>query len=1092
MVSSVMSLRRSFFGRMKLRKSVGSQSEVGQFLIGVMLSTILTAAAVEKPVFVPSASDSATALDVAITCPTAGVGIRYTLNGEDPTTSDPFIRSGSTIRIARTAILKARAWDGGVPSDVAEEEFRITGGIAVGNQHALALSVAGRVWSWGNQANGRLGNGASNSDEQVHPVQVSGSGPGGYFEDGLQMAGGHLHSLLLDERGDVWAFGENYYGALGDNSTTDSSVPIQVLKSTTAGDFLGDCVGVAAGERFSLALSSTGEVFSWGYQGNGRLGNGSTAGTQRYALPVLRGDDPAYPALTGIRQIAAGATFGYAREANEMEEPGSLGKVWVWGLNLNGQLGQGNSTTQSRAVPMKLTGGADLTGAWSISGGESHTAIVRWDPNDPALLGTVWTCGNRSFGRLGQGSTSAGSVKYPDLVVKADSSPLAGIVQVASGAAHSLAVDQDGRVWAWGYNGYGQLGNGTTTNSGVAVKVKNPAGTSDLENIVAVAAGGDGSQGASMALAEDGTIYVWGRNNKGQLGNGEVTNYATVLPIAHAQNHVAEYGPSIGLTHSIISDIAPGEVSLTATPAHSGPGGVSNIQRVDFYFGGKWIKTLSGPPWTVTASDLTAGDHHAYAIVYDNEGVTAMSPSISVTIDPSLSDDPDGDGLTTEFELTTSNTDPTNPDTDGDGMEDGYEQWNGFSPLSLELGTSNASYGDADGDGVTNKAEHDTGRLAKVWNETYIQEELTDDLLRLFVRKGFITSVEYSTNLANWSVYPRAFDGRNLEETINLNDWSAVDLSLGRGFFRLRWESVTEDQDGDGMPDLWEAIYNLDVTDDGTINPELGPDGDIDGDGLSNLEEYEAGTNPTKWDTDGDGISDGGEVGGGASGGGSGGPIGDPLDPNVTPNAEWLVVVGDSVVTDSEGNPVQDENGNQIPAPKHRAKTIQIPKGESRLVVVAAFSAEYIGFFTARQSDWNDTIAWDVAAPGEDAMSGSLNVNELDDEWTQSVAATEAIRGFAPATVVEAKTFTAPSQFPLDVVVNLTVTNVNDTDYNSVGLVGVLPVKVSENALARPYSKSHSGRVIFEFLVEAGGLQRVPRACGRCAAPFTGKNGPAP
>jgi len=407
-----------------------------------------------------------------------------------------------------------------------------------------------------------------------------------------------------------------------------------------------------------------------------------------------------------------------------------------------------------------------------------------------------------------------------------------------------------------------------------------------------------------------------------------------------------------------------------------------------------------------------------------------MSSSITISIDSSLGDDPDGDGLTTEFELTTSFTDPNNPDTDGDGMEDGYEQWNGFSPLSLELGTSKASYGDFDGDGVTNKSEHDTGRLAKVWNEAYIRNELTDNVLRLFVRSGFITSVEYSTNLANWSVYPRAFVGRNLEETVNLNDWSAVDLSLSTGFFRLRWESVTEDQDGDGMPDLWEAIYNLDVTDDGTTNPELGPDGDIDGDGLSNIEEYEAGTDPTKSDTDSDGITDGGEVGSGTS----------PLSPLERPGAEWITIVGDGGISEK----------------LTERRRIVVPKGKSRLVVIAGESIEfpcYTGGVGPNcpvdgPSEFNDLMEWKVTPSVGDQFVGTVDVNSVHSDWAIAKEKSFFLNGVGPAAILDARVFTAHGNSDLILDIEVAATNIVDANLETTVFAGILDFAVKDNDFA--------------------------------------------
>jgi len=588
---------------------------------------------VAPPEFQPIESDSPTALEVVVSHADPTAEIHYTFNGADPVLGDPLVVSGESVTIARTAVLKARAWVGGVESAVAESEYRITGAIAVGDQHALAVSVGGRVWSWGNQWYGRLGNGQIGFGMQLVPAQVFDEAGTGFFETAKGVAAGQLHSVLIDQDGTVRAVGCNFYGALGDNTVTSTGFPVEVLRSATPGDLLPDCVGIGAGEHFSLGLDSSGAVYAWGLASSGRLGNGSIWGSQLFAQPVQRGDDPAFPALDGIREVSAGKAFGLAREPNAMEVAGESGKVWVWGENTTGQLGQGNVTSLSRADTMKLAGGADLDHAWNVSAGEAHSAVVRWESVDPDLQGSVWTCGDQAFGRLGQGSTWFGSIMSPAKVIKADSTPLTGIVQVAAGSYHTLALDQNGNVWAWGYNIYGQLGDGTTVDKGHAVQVNDAAGTGYLGNIVAVAAGGVGVQGASMALDEDGYIWVWGANVQGQLGNGEWTFLPNPLPVAQAQNHVDEGEPSVSLSCTVIESVEEGEAELTATPGHNGPLGVAAIQRVDFYVSGKCVGSAFQAPWTVSAGNLPAGDHHCYAIAHDYYLVTAMSLPGSFTID---------------------------------------------------------------------------------------------------------------------------------------------------------------------------------------------------------------------------------------------------------------------------------------------------------------------------------------------------------------------------------------------------------------------------------------------------------------------------
>lgn len=763
-----------------------------------------------------------------MTCATPLAEIHYTLNGSEPTRFDPAVTSGDTIRVSRNATVKARAWLGSEASPVVAEDYRITGSIASGDQHGLALSVSGRVWSWGNQAQGRLGNGQTAAAQMTTPIQVL-HGVGN-FETGAALAAGFNHSLVLDQQGQPWSFGRNSDGQLGNDSTTDSPVPVQVLRGVAPLEPLADAVAIAAGQDWSLALSSSGDLLSWGRQSTGRVGAGITSGSRLLPGPVLRGDLPEFPALTGIRGIAAGPAFGLAREANARELEDATGKVWAWGYNNTGQLGQGNTANSSRALPVKLNATTLLEDAWDVSAGEAHAVIVRWHASDPALQGSVWAAGNRAYGRIGNGSTAAGSVTYPVPVLKAAGVALNGIEQVSAGAAHTLALDGDGFVWSWGYNGYGQLGDGSTTNRAYAMKVKNPSGTGDLGGIVRVAAGGDGLQGASMALAGDGTIYVWGRNQQGQLGNGETSLFATKLPVAHAQNHVVEGAPALSLTHTVTAAVEQGSVEISASPSHSGPGGMAEIDRVEIFLNGQLAATFSGGIWAGTVPDLEAGDYHGYGLVIDHDGLVAMSSpfTFEIELDPDL--DKDGDGLTNGEELALG-SDPWNPDTDGDGMEDGYEQYYAM-PLLDASNDPVAKLGpddDKDGDGRTNRMEAEDGTLPRSSSESLsLHGSHPDFSLKWFGRSGVHYRILwYSSATGIWQFHPGSVIGSNDEIT----------------------RSVLQITGGTTLPSSFFA----------TLRAFPDPARDSDGDGLSDLIESFLGYDPNQFDTDGNGISDGKE-----------------------------------------------------------------------------------------------------------------------------------------------------------------------------------------------------------------------------------------
>ncbi|MCW1924480.1 chitobiase/beta-hexosaminidase C-terminal domain-containing protein [Luteolibacter arcticus] len=819
---------------------------------------------IEAPVFSPSPGDFSVGLDVAITAPTPGSEVHYTLNGAEPTRFDPVIVSGSAIRISRTSNLKAKAWVGVDPSNVSESTFRITGSISCGYQHGLAMSVAGRLWSWGEQGSGRLGNANTASADVVSPAQVLLNQTPVYFDMGSRIAAGYDHSVALDQQGNVWAFGENGDGQLGNNATADSGLPVRVLESTTAGDYLEGCVGIDVGQIFSVALLSSGIPVAWGSQASGRLGNGVTSSNARkYAAVVMNGDVAGYPALSGIRQVDAGYGHAMAREPNAVEAAGGLGRVWVWGRNHVGQLGRGDTNQISRAYPMLLAANTVLTDAIDASGGGAHTSVVRWKDGDSNLEGTVWSCGSREFGRLGNGSTSSGDVLYPVKAKKVGNTDLTGVVQVSAGPSHTLAVDRQGHVWAWGNNQYGQLGDGTITHSGYALMVKNTAGTGVLENIVMVSAGGESTSGRSMALAADGTIYVWGRNDDGQLGNGQTAN-ATTLPMAHTHNNVSEGAPSLAMEVEVTAPNSPGKAVVDFAPAHSAPGGVGNIDHVVAYLDGAVAGTLSGPPWTVSVDSLGYGSHQVYGIATDNEGNTAMSPSVRFTIgdltgDPSM--DEDGDGLTNARELQL-NSDPNDDDSDDDGMEDGFEEAY-FTPQAImDPGTQLPQYGPAgnlDGDSMNNLDECDAGTLPNNYNEQF---SITTAQARWFGVKGTYYQLQWAPFLFGpWKGFEPFRVGANAWIEIKMDDLYYTRTGYWRMEYFSLHDDVTwdDDWDGDGMETWWEIDHGFAYGPPDGLTTINGAGGDPDGDGLTNIQEWNLraqGFSPRMRDSDGDGYSD--------------------------------------------------------------------------------------------------------------------------------------------------------------------------------------------------------------------------------------------
>ena len=314
---------------------------------------------------------------------------------------------------------------------------------------------------------------------------------------------------------------------MGNGTTTDSDTPVAV-------NTLSGLTAIAGGDYHSLALRSDGTVWTWGENVYGELGNDTLSGSET-PVQVLGSGGSGY--LTGVVAIAGIGFHSLALRSD--------GTVWAWGDNGYGQLGDGTTTNSETPVQVLGAGGSGyLTGIVAIAGGMYHSLALRND-------GTVWTWGYNYYSAPTNSNT-------PVQVLGAGGSGfLTGIVAIAGGSVHSLAVKSDGTVWAWGYNEYGQLGNGTLTTSGTPVQVLGPGGSGYLTGMVAIA----GAVYHSLALRSDGTVWAWGNNAYGELGNGTFTESETPVQVGGLSGVVAIAG---GDYHSLALT-PPGTTKLAQT-----------------------------------------------------------------------------------------------------------------------------------------------------------------------------------------------------------------------------------------------------------------------------------------------------------------------------------------------------------------------------------------------------------------------------------------------------------------------------------------------------------------------------------------------
>ena len=334
--------------------------------------------------------------------------------------------------------------------------------VVAGSGHVLALLADGTALAWGRNIFGQCGD--ASTENRSAPVAVRG------LTGIVGIAAGGGQSLFLREDGTVWGCGAGFFGVLGAEHVRVHPVPVHI-------DGIADVRQLVSGGGHILALTNDGEVFTWGRDDYGQLGDGARRGE----LPGCRTVEHAgvgfrcrvVPAkvdgLPEVRSLAAGGGHSLALLTD--------GRLVTWGFNDRGQLGDGTMSHRHAPNPHEA-----LTDVTSVAAGYHHTVAVRSD-------GSVWAWGLNDLGQVGDGSTT-----HRTRPVRVAGLP-AAITMVAAkgggsdaapgGSGHSYAVDEAGRVWAWGCNNHGELGDGGDTSKLEPVQVK------DLEQVRRITAGGE-------------------------------------------------------------------------------------------------------------------------------------------------------------------------------------------------------------------------------------------------------------------------------------------------------------------------------------------------------------------------------------------------------------------------------------------------------------------------------------------------------------------------------------------------------------------------------------------------------------------------
>jgi alpha-tubulin suppressor-like RCC1 family protein len=426
----------------------------------------------------------------AVPVPVAGLGV-----GSDVVE----ISAGTGLSLARKADGSVLAWGDNSSGQLGDGTLfgrtspELVAGLSGGSgiravasgipaNHSFALRDDGTLLAWGNNSSGQLGIGTTTI--QRTPVKVAG------LAGVIAAAAGANHSIALSADGSVWAWGDNSSGQLGIGSIVGQLSPVQVRTSATA--VLPAAISIAAGGNSSYAVTADGAVWAWGTNSSAQLGIASTT-NRVFPVQVHGVNDEGF--LGGVTAVATSGGTAYALKAD--------GTVLGWGLNAAGQVG--DDTTAQRTTPVQVAGlgpGSAVVAIAAIAGG---AAALKGD-------GTVLAWGLNGGGQVGDGTTLQRWSPVPS-VVGSGSGIAAVIGGGAVGDGQTLAVRSDGSALSWGSNGSGQLGDGTLFQHSLPAPI--PA---LLSGVISVAAGA----AHSLALSADGSVRAWGANGTGQLGDGTV------------------------------------------------------------------------------------------------------------------------------------------------------------------------------------------------------------------------------------------------------------------------------------------------------------------------------------------------------------------------------------------------------------------------------------------------------------------------------------------------------------------------------------------------------------------------------------------
>ena len=340
------------------------------------------------------------------------------------------------------------------------------------------FAATGSLWAWGMNSNGQLGD--FGTVRKSSPVQTI-SGGTNWKQVSAQSTG----TAAIKTDGTLWMWGLNSNGQLGTGDNTNHQSPVQTIAGGT------NWKQVNNGNQHTVAIKTDGTLWLWGRNNDGQLGNNTTGDANSQSSPVQT-----IAGGTNWKQVACGQSSTAAVKTD--------GTLWLWGRNNYGQLG--DNTQVGKSSPIQTIAGGNT---WKqVSCGNGFSAAVKTD-------GTLWLWGRNSYGTL-----ASGVDRYDKFSPVQTISAGANWKQVETIEDHVAAIKTDGTLWLWGRNSYGQLGDNTIGSK--SSPVQTISGGTNWKQIACASY-------HTAAIKTDGTLWVWGRNSYGELGNNTIAHKSSPI-----------------------------------------------------------------------------------------------------------------------------------------------------------------------------------------------------------------------------------------------------------------------------------------------------------------------------------------------------------------------------------------------------------------------------------------------------------------------------------------------------------------------------------------------------------------------------------